>query len=190
MNSYRHPDLGSGHHYVISREIIRIEQPQLMFSTWLELAAFRAIKFGQAFVKQKLSYQFEFEPHLNMANDDLAEGDFELYPGDDDRILQCKSVSEVTAELVRNERIPVWIDIAAHKWHKEFTLLCLTCAGRFTNDTGKLYYFDNGTGCFGVKSPVLPPGFTAGKRFKIESHQKLGIRSFLSRNLFNSTLSD
>ena len=149
---------------------MKIDHPQLMFSTWLELAAFRAVTFGQSMVKQKLSYEFEFELCLNMANDDLAEGDFELYPEDDGRVVRYISLKDVVTELVRNDRIPVWIDIAVHQCHKDFTLLKLTCAGRFTDAIGELYYFKNGTGCFGVKSPVLPPGFTDGKqkRFKIE----------------------
>lgn len=146
---------------------MKIYDPQIMFSTWLELAAFRAVKFGQVYVKQNLSYDFKFRLELNMANDDLAKGDFELYPNDDGRILMHDSIKDVSSELVRNDRIPVWIDIAVFKYSKSFTLLNLVCAGRFTNDTKELYYVDRGTGCFGVKSPNLPPGYKDGQKFKI-----------------------
>jgi hypothetical protein len=146
---------------------MKIDRPKFTFSTWLELAAFQAIEFAQPFVEQTLSYDFKFELQLNMANDDLAEGDFELYPADDGRIVQCDSVEAVAQELVRNDRIPAWIDISAYKHSASFTLMRLICAGRFTDDTDELYYLNRGTGCFQFISPGLPPGYVDGQKFAL-----------------------
>ena len=146
---------------------MKIHDPKLTFRTWLHLVSFQSVRFAQDYVRQKLVYDFHYELQLNMANDDLAEGDFELYPEDDDRVVQFPSLAEVVDELVRKDRIPVWIDISAFKHAKDFTVLRLICAGRFTNDTEELYYYSQGTGCFGIKSPDLPPGWLEGQRFKI-----------------------
>ena len=93
-----------------------IRQPKIMFRTWLELASFRSVKFGQSFVRQNLSYEFRYEVCLNMANDDFADGDFELYPDDDDRVALYEDIDDVVTELVRNNRVPVWIDISVYKY--------------------------------------------------------------------------
>ena len=146
---------------------MKLEYPEVIFLTWLELAAFKAVQFGQFYVRQKLVYDFRFELHLNMASDDLAGGDFHLYPDDDGRIVNCSTFQDAAAELVRKSRIPVWVDICASGFSRDYTLLKLICAGRFTDDINKLYYFERGTGCFGVKSPVLPPGYKDGTKFKL-----------------------
>jgi len=145
-----------------------IHDPKLTFRTWLHLASFQTVRFAQNYVRQKLAYDFRYELQLNMAVDDFAEGAFELYPEDDDRVVQCYSPEEVIDELVRDDRIPVWIDISAFKHARDFTVLRLICAGRFTDDVGELYYYARGTGCFGIKSPNLPPGWREGQKFKIE----------------------
>jgi hypothetical protein len=143
-----------------------IDNTVLTFSTWLELAAFQAVRFGQSFVNQQLV--FEFELYLNRANDDLAQGDFELYPEDDDRIVHCDDVGAVAAELVRKDRIPVWINISAYKSSKSFTLLRLICAGRFTDCFDELYFHRYGTGCFQFVSPDLPAGWKQGEKFNLQ----------------------
>ncbi len=144
-----------------------INDTRTQFATWLDLASFRAVKFAQEFVSQNLEYSFQYEVHLSCSHDEIEE-DFECYPEDAGRELQCRTQEEAVELLVRNCRIPVWIDIAAYKFSKEYTVLLLTCAGRFTNDTGKLYYYDRGIGCFGVKSPSLPSGYRDGKKFKLK----------------------
>lgn len=145
-----------------------IVDAKLSFQTWADLSSFRAVRFAQEYVRQNLAYEFQYELYLNSSHDDPNQGHFDLYPEDDARIVRYSTLDEVVQELVRNDRIPVWIDISAFKHAKDFTVLRLICAGRFTNDTERLYYYDCGTGCFGVKSPDLPPGSREGYKFKIQ----------------------
>jgi hypothetical protein len=158
---------------------MKLKDTKLLFQTWLELACFKAVHFGQDYITQKLVYDFKYELQLNRANDDLASGDFEKYPEDDGKIIRYENIDDVVNELVRNERVPVWINISAYKYSKNDTLMRLICAGRFTNDSKKLYYYHNGTGCFGIKSPNLPFGYKEGTKFKIGEINSVTPRLFL-----------
>ncbi len=155
------------------KQSMKIQDVKTTFKSWLELATLKSFVFGQSFVKQKLSDKFKFEVQLNQAKDDLAKGDFVLYPEDDNKILFCNDYSEVEEILIRDGRIPAWIDISVYKFTKDYTLFRLICAGRFTDDTKELYYYKWGTGCFGVKSPDLPFGYKEGKKFKLKKASEI-----------------
>jgi len=157
---------------------MKLKDTKLLFQTWLEIACFKAVHFGQYYITQKLVYDFKYELQLNRANDDLASGDFEKYPEDDGKIIRYENIDDVVNELVRNERVPVWINISGYKYSKNDTLMRLICAGRFTNDSKELYYYHNGTGCFGIKSPYLPFGYKEGTKFNIGKINSVTPRLF------------
>ncbi len=149
-------------------QIMKIIDTKQTFLTWLELASFKAINFANTYVKQKLIYEFRYELELNSSCDDRKEPQFDYYPDDDNKVINCNSLEDVAELLMRADRIPVWIDIQASKYSSAFTLLHLICAGRYTCDIDKLYYYDRGVGCFGVKSPNLPIRYKEGTLFKLE----------------------
>jgi hypothetical protein len=65
----------------------------------------------------------------------------------------------------RDQRVPQWIDIAVAYRGAEHSHLSIICCGRYHCDDARLYYYDQGTQPFGIKSPTLPPGYKEGTRF-------------------------
>lgn len=147
---------------------MNIHDPKMLFKTWLRLSSNESAIFGQQFLNQKVTLNFRYYVILNQSNDDLANVNFDLYPEDQNRIEECDSIDAVAELLVRDEKIPVWIDVSIFRCHKEYSLMRLICAGRFTDLYEELYYYNNGTGCFGIKSPDLPVGYKDGTKFNLK----------------------
>ena len=138
------------------------------FRTYLLSASYRAVKFAEKYVKNKLHFEFSYDIYLNQSYDEHADEESTLYPEDNDKEIKGINSEEVLEILCRNNKVPEWIDISVSAVGKKFTLLSLLCCGRFTSKDEKMYYSKRGQGPFGIKSPSFPPDLKEGKKFRIK----------------------
>lgn len=138
------------------------------FHTQLLAATYAALRFGQAYLKNRLSLNVIYVAVLNSSYDSNREDDEVVYPEDDGRIVPDLTDRDVVELLHREDRCPQWIDIAVAGADKDATLLRLLCCGRYHGDESRMYYFENGTQPFGIKSPSLPVGWKEGQKFKVK----------------------
>jgi len=148
------------------------------FRVYLIAASYWAIQVAQRYVKEKLLYDFVYDVELNQSMDEGCGDDFVCYPKDEGKVFLQQNVNEVVALLVRDGRVPTWIDINVKSVTKKTTTLRLRCAGRFTNKRDRLIYHASGQGSFGIKSPYLPFDLKEGQKFRLT---KKATQSFWSR---------
>ncbi len=151
------------------------EFTQLLLSSTNE-----AKNFALRYIQNDLPLDNLYNVHLNFSADSASLAQFAIYPGDSGKVIRLVDASIVTASLLRNGKVPVWIDIAVSEICKDKTILKLTCSGRYSDDWKEMYYNDNKSGPFGVKSPNLPIDYREGVKFKISETRK---RSWIE--LFN-----
>lgn len=137
------------------------------FQFHLAGASIQAYRFAMKFVNNKLPIEFRFVLELNVSSDEKAHDKFDIYPNDNGKISSEISETEVVELLYRKGKIPVWIDINVYKADNKSTTFKLLCAGRYTNIKKDYYYNHNGSGPFGIKSPILPPNYVEGTKFEI-----------------------
>ncbi len=138
------------------------------FRTLLLAASYEALRFGSNFIKDELSWHFEYSVSLNQSYEVKSDDNFIRYPDDAGKVSLCSTPEHVTDLLVRDGRCPVWINIFIWKSDKATTLLKLECAGRFTDEEKRFYYYETGFGPFGIKGPRLPMNWKEGDKFKLE----------------------
>ena len=97
---------------------------------------------------------------------------FDLYPEDNGKVIELANADTVVETLLRKGKVPVWIDISVTMVQRRKTVLTLLCAGRYSDNTKELYYYQRGTGPFGVKSPNLPIDYKEGKKFWLPDTKK------------------
>ena len=124
------------------------------FRAYLIAASYRAIKFARKSTKKELPCEFVYDVELNQSMDDGAGEEFVCYPEDVDKIYLQQSADDVVSLLVRDGKVPVWIDISVKSRLKQTTTLRLVCAGRFTSKKERMYYSNVGQGPFGIKIPI------------------------------------
>ncbi len=132
-------------------------------------ASYASFKFAKSFVADDLPADFRYNVHLNVSLDDPSLKQFDTYPEDNGKVLENLDDKEVMNLLVRNNKVPVWIDIAVESVTKDFTIFRLLCAGRYSDDRKEFYYEKSGSGPFGIKSPDFPIGYKEGIKFKLGS---------------------
>jgi hypothetical protein len=138
------------------------------FQNQLTAATYRAIRFAQNFVGNRLSLNPTYVVLLNQSNDENRTGDEVVFPADKGRMEKCLSEIQVVDLLLRNSRCPVWIDINVAGSDENLTLLRLNCAGRYLGEERRLYYYLVGCQPFGIKSPYLPPAWKKGEKFRLK----------------------
>ncbi|HRK82191.1 MAG TPA: hypothetical protein PLZ12_12185 [Saprospiraceae bacterium] len=126
-----------------------------------------AYDFAKDFVTDELPANFKYSVSLSQSFDDRSSTLFDFFPDDDDKSLEFIDAAEAVEVLFRNNKVPVWIDISVESTFNQHTVFRLLCAGRYSSDEQALYYANNGTGSFGIKSPALPVDFVEGKKFKL-----------------------
>lgn len=132
-------------------------------------ASIVSFKLAQRYLKNKLVPEFRYDVHLNSSYDEPELTEFDIYPEDNERIETGLTDIQVRDLIYRNEKVPVWIDIAVHKSDKRITTFKLLCAGRYSDQNREYYYQSKGTGPFGVKSPNLPSHFEEGQKFRLNT---------------------
>jgi len=142
------------------------------FEAYLIAASYWAIQTAKQFVSENLPYEFIYDVELNQSMDETAGEDFVRYPEDEGKVYLQQRVENVVALLVRDDRIPVWIDINVKSVTKELTTLRLVCAGRFTNQKEQMYYAKRGQGPFGIKSPCFPAEWKEGIKFSLTKNNE------------------
>lgn len=133
----------------------------------LKGASFVAMKFAEAYVKNKLTTNFRYDVTLSVSHDNPSLTQFDVYPEDNGVVKKDLTDEEVVDLLYRKGKVPVWIDINIIKTNRKTTTLMLLCAGRYSDDKNEYYYNSNGSGPFGVKSPALPIDYKEGKKFRL-----------------------
>ena len=146
------------------------------FRLRLDAASLYATRFAATMIRDKLPFEFRYCAVLNASHDGNREADEIVFPMDDNVIHEDLDAKEVVELLCRDERVPQWIDIAVGFCGRDHSHLSLICCGRYHGDDSRLYYFDQGTQPFGIKSPNFPPRYKDGTRFRLP-----GERDFFER---------
>jgi hypothetical protein len=119
-------------------------------------ATFAAMKCCQQLANVPLSLDVCYGVALNQSHDANREADELIYPEDNWRVLFPLTSTEVADLLVRDGRVPQWIDVSVEGISTTSTFVQLLCCGRYHDTDERLYYYDRGTQPFGIKSPSLP----------------------------------
>ncbi len=131
-------------------------------------ASYASFKFAKEFVKNDLKPEFKYDLELNISHDNPELKQFDIYPEDNEKKHFDLTDKEVVEILWRNNKVPVWIDIAVSKADRKKTTFRLLCAGRYSDDKNEFYYTDGGSGPFGIKSPNHPIGYKEGTKFRLK----------------------
>lgn len=131
-----------------------------------------ALDFARTYVTNNFPNDFRYSVRLNASTDDINIKQFDIYPTDNDKIVDFITADTVINLLNRNGKVPVWIDISVEYVHKKFTVFLLLCAGRYSADENEFYYLKSGTGPFGIKSPTLPIDYIEGIKFNLKPKPK------------------
>lgn len=143
---------------------------KLEFHNLLTHSTNSAFDFAKKYVTNDLPNNYKYIAHLNISNDNTNLKQFDIYPEDDHKITELISSADVVELLFRDNKVPVWIDISVEYLNKENTIFRLLCAGRYSSDSNEFYYSKQGTGPFGIKSPVFPPDYkNDGSKFSLKS---------------------
>jgi hypothetical protein len=126
------------------------------------MAAREAVLFARRCVHQPLTGEVAYRIYPNQSFDGNPRvGDEVVFPDDmlpTDEFHGPWSAKEAVAYLWRHGKVPEWIDVSVEAEDGQ-TLVALRCCGRFTASEELLYYRNGGFPPFGIKSPVLPPGW-------------------------------
>jgi hypothetical protein len=142
------------------------------FKQLLELATVQAKQFALRYITNDLPKENIYNIHLNISEDNPALTQYDIYPEDNNRVIEKALLPTVIKTLYRKGKVPVWIDISVSEVQDNKTVLTLLCAGRYSPDLQELYYHNSGLGPFGVKSPILPPDYKEGSKFRIPETKK------------------
>ena len=129
------------------------------FHTLLVDSTRHSFDFAKKYVLDNLPNDFKYTVKLNASLDDPNLKQFDIYPNDNDKVVKLISATEVVDLLCRKDKVPVWINVSVDSIYKNSTVFELLCAGRYSSDTNEFYYSKQGTGPFGIKSPIFPIGF-------------------------------
>jgi len=155
-----------------------VKKPE--FQSLLTHSSKLAFDFAKKYVSNNLPNEFRYTVQLNVSQDDPNLKQFDIYPSDNEKVIELITNIEIVDLLCRNDKVPVWIDISVDCVYKTFTVFRLLCAGRYSSDDNEFYYSKNGTGPFGIKSPTLSPEYIDGAKFKLKTKNKNSFFSWLT----------
>ncbi|RFS17936.1 hypothetical protein [Emticicia sp. C21] len=99
--------------------------------------------------KKNLVPNFRYNVLLNSSVNNGT--DLTVYPEDNNVVHNGLTDIEVMNLLCRNNKIPVWIDIYVIASDRQFTTFELICAERYSDKKTDYYYYQRGSGPFGIK---------------------------------------
>lgn len=152
------------------------------FEKQLQQSTILCKEFSLNYIIDKLPNENLYTIHLNSSQDDLSLAQFDIYPSDNGKIIQEATAIDVINTLWRSKKVPVWINISVSGINNKKTIIKLLCAGRYSSNSGELYYLDNGTEPFGIKSPDLPINYEEGVKFSLHEIKKDKWWSFLAKD--------
>ncbi|MFC0428624.1 hypothetical protein [Chryseobacterium scophthalmum] len=135
--------------------------------------------FAKIYVTNKLPTGFKYSADLNISFDDPTLTEFDIYPEDNGKMINLIDENEVVELLCRKGKVPVWIDISVESVYKNKTIFRLDCAGRYSDEEKEFYYNKQGTGPFGIKSPLLPSIDFNGEKFKLKNNYRKSLFTIL-----------
>ena len=91
-----------------------------------------AYDFAKNYVLDSLPNDFRYTVQLNVSQDDPNLKQFDIYPGDNEKVIELITAIEIVDLLCRNDKVPVWIDISVDSVYKNLTVFRLLCAGRYS----------------------------------------------------------
>lgn len=141
-----------------------------------------ALDFAKKYVADNLPNNFKYSVRLNASTDDINLKQFDIYPSDNDKIVDFITEDKVVSLLNRNGKVPVWIDISVEYVHKDCTVFQLLCAGRYSANENEFYYLKGGIGPFGIKSPAFPIDYVEGVKFNLKSKPKKNLFQWLTKH--------
>lgn len=136
------------------------------------------------FTSQFVINELPETPHYlllpNMSNDITTDGiSLTSFPEDsmpDGEYRGRLTGPEAIDFLWRDGRVPQWINVSIVAVENGVTLFELYCCGRYVADEKDMYYNSGNMGPFGLKSPVLPPGWK-DKDPKFDLHWRRNYRA-------------
>jgi len=146
------------------------------FAKHLDQATRSAIDLARKYVINELQGDVDYIVEPNSSCDDnLREGEV-VFPDDslaDGAHHGPWAFEPVVEFLWRDAKVPEWIDIAVSEVPDAGGIhLRLRCCGRFTANEALLYYTWGDVPPFGIKSPVLPPGWAEDDKFDVNWHRE------------------
>ena len=67
---------------------------------------------------------------------------------------------DVVDKVMKDDKVPVWIDVMVDRVEKRTTILSVKCSDRYESDETKLYYTWSGSAPFGIKCYHFPKEWT------------------------------
>ncbi|MFN8354035.1 MAG: hypothetical protein U0Y10_06315 [Spirosomataceae bacterium] len=138
------------------------------FLRLLQCASIIAHDFAKNYVLDELPTDYLYTVTLNATSGNPNVKRFDSYSNDNGKKIEYITAKQVIELLYRKHKIPIWIDIAVESVYEYKTIFRLLCAGYYSDNETDYYYTSNGTGPFGIKSPILPPDFIEGEKFKLK----------------------
>ena len=142
------------------------------FERLLLLATDRAKQFALNFIKNELPVENAYNLQLSIVDVDYNLAHFDAHIEGNKKIIKMANSGTVIAALLRDAKVPVWIDISVSEIIDEKTILNLLCANKYSENKEDLYYHQLGLGPFGIKSPNLPVDYIEGVHFKLPEKKK------------------
>ncbi len=132
-----------------------------VFRDHLLRASERCREFATQFVVDSLPSTYAFWVMLNCSYDRNPLRDDEIVFPEDVRRHGGRvgplATDAVVSLLWRDGKVPEWIDVTPWEADEHVTYFELTCCGRFTAESQRLYYNWTDVPPFGVKGPIYPP---------------------------------
>ncbi len=126
------------------------------FRLRLDAASFYVTQFALTMVHDQLPFVFRYAVIMNSSPDGNRAPDEAIFPEDNHVIHNDLDAKDVVKLMCRDERVPQWIDAAVAFKGLGHAHVSLECCGRYHSDDARLYYYDQGSQPFGIKSPALP----------------------------------
>ena len=119
------------------------------FHMRLIAASYWAWRAMQRYVIDKLPPEFKYDLVLRK-----NEG------GEHEDVGTSMDACDVVDKIMKDDRVPVWIDVMVDRIEKGTTVFSIQCSDRYESDERKLYYTWSGSAPFGIKCEHFPKEWT------------------------------
>jgi hypothetical protein len=134
----------------------------------LQKASIGAAEFAEEFITNKVIRKFKYDVILIAPLESKGSDGFKEYPEGRSKKVFGVDMNRAADLIYQEGKAPIWIDISVSKVKRTTTILRLICSRDYSNKKEELYYLENGTEPFGIKSPFLPVDYKEGVKFKLK----------------------
>jgi len=96
--------------------------------------------------------------------------------------------SDVIVKVMKDDKVPVWIDIMVDRVENGNTVFSLECSDRYESDETKLYYTWCGSAPFGIKCTHLPRAWSAAELRGVPPMMKFRLHPNLWNRIWDIVL--